>query len=117
MSIYVLCLWFSTNYFDFAPPPSASASPLDPPQLDPPSPPPFPHLMSLLSSHLSHLRYQYAKNCGHVELKNRCCEFIVWNMRVVIKSPDWINVDLDNLIEFLDYSDMVITDEFTLLKV
>ena len=38
-------------------------------------------------------------------------------MRVVIKSPDWINVDLDNLIEFLDYSDMVITDEFTLLKV
>ena len=66
---------------------------------------------------LSPYRYQYAKSCGHLELKKRCCEFIVWNMRVVIKSPDWINVDLDNLIEFLDYSDMVITDEFTLLKV
>lgn len=60
--------------------------------------------------------YQYAKSCGHTELKNRCCEFIVWNMRVVIKSPDWISLDLENLIEFLDYSDMVITDEYTLLK-
>jgi hypothetical protein len=36
---------------------------------------------------------------------------------VVIKSPDWISLDLENLIEFLDYSDMVITDEYTLLKV
>ena len=60
--------------------------------------------------------YQYARLCGHGELASICLDFISYNFHKVICTEDFMELEKENLVEFLLNSELVIRDEFTLYQ-
>ena len=57
---------------------------------------------------------QYTSNCGHHDLASICFNFIAWNFHSFMKKPEFLLCDKDTLIAFLQCSDLVVSDEFSL---
>lgn len=60
--------------------------------------------------------YQYAKMTGNQELVDKCLQFILSNFDVILKTPDWLDLQKCEIIEFLCSSDMVVNNEYELWK-
>lgn len=57
---------------------------------------------------------QYTIPCGHTEISKRCQNYIKWNFETVANTPDFINFDIDLLIDLLKQHDVVIYNEVKL---
>ena len=62
------------------------------------------------------LWYQYSIACRSPDLQEACFNYIRLNLDVVMQSPDWVYLDMENLILLLERSDLVVTCEYTLLQ-
>ncbi|XP_014663227.1 PREDICTED: kelch-like protein 7 [Priapulus caudatus] len=65
-----------------------------------------------------HIWFQYATKCYHENLINSCIQALSEKMDDITFSlewePEWMNLDKDQLVEFLSSSDLVIKDEYEL---
>ena len=74
------------------------------------------HVVALVQMNKSVSWYQYAKVCGHKRLERVCKDFIMWNFHKVMCTSDFVTMELENLIEFLQSSSLVVHDEFSLYR-
>ncbi|XP_070546798.1 galectin-3-binding protein-like [Ptychodera flava] len=60
--------------------------------------------------------WEHAKtyNLKHLELE--CLELIQESLNAAIKTPEWLNLSIDQLCTILESSDVVVQDEYTLYK-
>ena len=58
--------------------------------------------------------YQWAKALHLPELLKQSARTIAWNCSEIIKSSDWLNMDVDFVVDVLNSSELVISNEFTL---
>ena len=59
--------------------------------------------------------YQYAAACGIQQLQENSLRYILYNMDIVIQSPDWVMLTKPNLLYIIRESDLVISNEYSLL--
>uniref|UniRef100_H3A7T3 BTB domain-containing protein n=1 Tax=Latimeria chalumnae TaxID=7897 RepID=H3A7T3_LATCH len=60
--------------------------------------------------------HQYAKLAGLQKLEEECGQFIAWNLDVIVKSPDWMSMNPDDLLALLQRSDLVVESEYVLFQ-
>lgn len=58
--------------------------------------------------------YSWAKLLGLSGLLKQCSETISWNYGDLMASPSWIGMDLEFLCDFLQSSELIVTNEFTI---
>jgi hypothetical protein len=65
-----------------------------------------------------HVWFQYATKCGHRQMIDACIAAMAIKMEDIITSPEWETewqgMDTDQLLEFLQSSELVISDEYKL---
>ncbi len=74
------------------------------------------HLVSVMEHNCAVSWLQYGRLCNHGKLAYACTEFIRWNFHKVICTEDFLLMEKDILVSFLQDSDLVIPDEYTLYK-
>ena len=74
------------------------------------------HLVSVVKYNRAVSWYQYAKLCGHNELANTCQNFIKWNFQKVSSTEDFLLLEYEFLLQFLQDSDLVVPDEYVLYE-
>ena len=74
------------------------------------------HVVSLVEHNHAVSWLQYAQLCGHDKIAEVCYNFILWNFHKVACTHDFLLMDKDLLLEFLESSDLVIVDELTLFR-
>lgn len=57
---------------------------------------------------------QYTLTCGHDNIGQECHNFIKWNFQMVSETEDFGSFEMEVLVSFLQESDLVINDEFSL---
>lgn len=58
--------------------------------------------------------YQYAKMTGEAGLMDECSKFILSNFDIILKTADWLELTQQEMVEFLQSSNMVILSEVLL---
>ncbi|RWS10285.1 hypothetical protein B4U79_11914 [Dinothrombium tinctorium] len=74
------------------------------------------HIVSAAKHNLIVSWLQYTINCGHKDVYDACIKFVKYNFELIAKMDDYGNLETDVLITFLQKSDLVITDEYTLFN-
>ncbi|KAI0222523.1 hypothetical protein LSAT2_026226 [Lamellibrachia satsuma] len=59
---------------------------------------------------------QYARLCRHPDLAEMCHRFILWNFHKVASSGEFLTMEHDLLIEFLQSSSLVVPNEYILYR-
>ena len=59
---------------------------------------------------------QYARLCRHPNLADTCYRFILWNFHKVASSGEFLTMDKDLFVEFLQSSSLVIPNEYILYR-
>ncbi|RWS28484.1 hypothetical protein B4U80_02881, partial [Leptotrombidium deliense] len=74
------------------------------------------HIVSAAKYNLIVSWLQYTLNCGHKDVYEACVKFVKFNFELIAKMEDFGNLETWVLITFLQKSDLVITDEYTLFN-
>ena len=60
------------------------------------------------------LWYSWAKLLNLDSLLQQCSKTIAWNYGEIIASPEWLSMDIEFLCDFLQSSDLVVTNEYSI---
>jgi len=74
------------------------------------------HLVSMPDNNRAVTWYQYAIECSSPSLQSACYLYIALNLDTVLQSPDWVYLDKGNLTMLLQRSDVVVHNEYELLR-
>ncbi|KAI1287838.1 BTB/POZ domain-containing protein 17 [Halotydeus destructor] len=59
---------------------------------------------------------QYARQCGHFKVSQVASDFISWNFEAVSAKSDFVAMETDVLVHFLQMSSLVVKDEYSLFE-
>lgn len=74
------------------------------------------HVVSTIQYNHAVSWLQYAELCNHPRLAQCCHHFILCNFQKVLSSADLLLMERDTLEDFLEHSNLVVPDEYTLYK-
>ncbi|XP_038629010.1 BTB/POZ domain-containing protein 17-like isoform X1 [Scyliorhinus canicula] len=60
--------------------------------------------------------HRYARFVGFTRLEEACDTFVAWNLDTVMRSPDWLALDEEQMDALLRRSDLVVESEFALCQ-
>ena len=60
--------------------------------------------------------YSWAKALHLEGLIEQCTKTIAWNCQVIVQAPEWLNMDIEFLVDLLQSSELVVHNEFMLLE-
>lgn len=72
------------------------------------------HVPHAASHNQLFLWLQYSISCGHLEVAEKCQNYIKWNLESIANTPDFSNVEADMLIRLLKENDIVVYNEMVL---
>lgn len=60
--------------------------------------------------------FEYAQKTGDSLLQEDCLQYLAWNFQNLTASPAWLNISAQVLVALLSRSDLVVSDEYSLLR-
>lgn len=72
------------------------------------------HVPHAASHNQLFLWLQYSIPCGHLEVAEKCQNYIKWNLESIANTPDFSNIEPDMLIRLLKENDIVVYNEMVL---
>ncbi|CAH1373990.1 hypothetical protein MTP99_015357 [Tenebrio molitor] len=72
------------------------------------------HVPHAASHNQLFLWLQYSIPCGHVEVAEKCQNYIKWNIESIANTPDFSNIDTEMLIKLLHENDVIVYNEMVL---
>ena len=72
------------------------------------------HVPHAASHNQLFLWLQYSIPCGHVEVAEKCQNYIKWNLESIANTPDFSNIDAEMLVRLLQENDVIVYNEMVL---